>query len=201
MTAEPDPTDPITAAEGRELTRLAAGTVRDRLVGVESPTPPPVLPVLLAPGASFVTLTRRGRLLGCIGSLEPVRPLHLDVARNAARAMRDPRMPPVSAADWPELDISVAVLTPPEPLAVRDRDALLAALRPGVDGVLVTDGTHRATFLPAVWQKLPEPARFLDQLLVKGGWPAGGWPADTRVSRYRTLEFKDPAPRGPLPTS
>lgn len=199
MDAETDRTDPVTAAEGRELTSLAARTVRARLTGAAPPPAPPTLPVLLAPGASFVTLTRRGRLLGCIGTLQPVRPLHLDVARNAARAMQDPRMPPVSAADWPELDISVSVLTPPEPLDVADRDALVRVLRPGVDGLLLTDGARRATFLPTVWEKLPEPVRFVDQLLVKGGWGAGGWSAHMSVSRYRTLEFTDPAPRAPLP--
>lgn len=192
------PGDPLTAAEGVALTRLAVDTVRARLLGAEPAPAPPALPALLAPGASFVTLQRGGRLRGCIGSLRAVRPLFADVARNATRAMRDPRLPPVAADDWPELDVSVAVLTPPEELAVAGRGELLAALRPGVDGVLLTDGRRRATFLPAVWEKLPEPARFLDHLLAKGGWAPGGWPDGVAVSRYRSVEFADPAPRGPL---
>ncbi|GAA3516997.1 AmmeMemoRadiSam system protein A [Actinocatenispora rupis] len=192
--------DPLTAAEGAALTRLAVATVADRLRGAGGGPPPPALAPLLAPGASFVTLTRGGRLLGCIGTLRAVRPLFLDVARNAARAMRDPRLPPVTADDWPELDLSVAVLTPPEQLAVDGREALLAALRPGVDGLLLTDGHRRATFLPAVWEKLGEPARFLDHLLAKGGWQPGGWPDDLTVSRYRSVEFHDRAPRAPLGT-
>ena len=188
----------LTEAQGAALAGLAVETVRRRLVGAEPAVVPPGEPVLSEPGASFVTLERRGRLLGCIGSLRPVRPLFLDVARNAARAMRDPRLPPVSAADWPELDVEVSVLTPAEPLAVAGRAELLAALRPGVDGLVLTDGVRRSTFLPAVWAKIADPAVFLDRLLVKGGWAAGGWPTGLAASRYRTVEFHDRAPRGPL---
>lgn len=188
----------LTPAEGAVLAGLAAATVRHRLLGAEPALAPPGDPVLAERGASFVTLERRGRLLGCIGSLQPVRPLFLDVARNAARAMRDPRLPPVSADDWPELDVEVSVLTPAEPLAVAGRAELLAALRPGIDGLVLTDGVRRSTFLPAVWAKIADPAVFVDRLLVKGGWPAGGWPAGLAASRYRTVEFHDRAPRGPL---
>jgi AmmeMemoRadiSam system protein A len=206
MTTDPEaePTEPaardcaLTAAAGAVLAGLAVVTVRHRLLGVEPALAPPGDPVLAERGASFVTLERRGRLLGCIGSLQPVRPLFLDVARNAGRAMRDPRLPPVSADDWPELDVEVSVLTPAEPLAVAGRAELLAALRPGVDGLVLTDGVRRSTFLPAVWAKIADPAVFLDRLLVKGGWAAGGWPAGLAASRYRTVEFHDRAPRGPL---
>jgi len=192
------PDDPLTAAEGAALTRLAVDTVRGRLLGTAPEPAPPALPVLLAPGASFVTLQRGGRLRGCIGSIQAVRPLFADVARNAARAMRDPRLPPVAADDWPELDVSVAVLTPPEALTAASRAELLAVLRPGVDGLLLTDGRRRATFLPAVWEKLTDPNRFLDHLLAKGGWVPGGWPDGLTASRYRSVEFADPAPRAPL---
>jgi AmmeMemoRadiSam system protein A len=189
---------PLTAAHGAVLTRLAVETVRRRLLGADPAVAAPGASVLSEPGASFVTLERRGRLLGCIGSLRPVRPLFLDVVRNASRAMRDPRLPAVSAADWPELDVEVSVLTPAEPLAVAGRAELLAALRPGIDGLVLTDGVRRSTFLPAVWAKIADPAVFLDRLLVKGGWPAGGWPAGLAASRYRTVAFHDRAPRGPL---
>ncbi len=191
-------TDPVDADEGDQLTRLAAHTVRQRLLGLDPAVPPPARPALLAHGASFVTLTRAGRLRGCIGSLRPVRPLHQDVSGNTVRAMRDPRLAPVDRSDWPELDVSVSVLSTPEPLTVTDRDGLLAILRPGIDGLLITDGTRRATFLPTVWEKLPDPVRFLDQLLVKGGWPAGSWPDELWVGRYRAVEFTDAAPRTPL---
>ncbi|BCJ36843.1 AmmeMemoRadiSam system protein A [Actinocatenispora thailandica] len=190
--------DALTAAQGAALVRLAVQTVRRRLLGAEPDVAPPPTPALAQRGASFVTLERRGRLLGCIGSLQPVRPLFLDVSRNAGRAMRDPRLPPVSADDWPELDVEVSVLTPAEPMPVAGRAELVAALRPRVDGLVLTDGVRRSTFLPAVWAKISDPAVFLDRLLVKGGWAPGGWPTGLAASRYRTVEFHDRAPRGPL---
>lgn len=201
MTTDPETAgrdDALTAAQGAELARLAVETVRRRLLGAEPDVVPPEAPALSERGASFVTLERHGRLLGCIGSLQPVRPLFLDVTRNAGRAMRDPRLPPVSVDDWPELDVGVSVLTPAEPMAVSGRAELLAALRPRVDGLVLTDGVRRSTFLPAVWAKITEPTTFLDRLLVKGGWAAGGWPSGLVASRYRTVEFHDRAPRSPL---
>jgi AmmeMemoRadiSam system protein A len=188
----------LTAEDGAALTRLAADAVRRRLLDEPPPGPPDGPAALLAPGASFVTLERKGRLRGCIGTLLARRPLHQDVARNAERAMADPRLPPVDTGDWPELDVSVSVLSAPEPLAVTGRDELLAVLRPGVDGLLLAGGDRRATFLPVVWEKLADPRRFLDHLLAKGGWAPGGWPRDVTASRYTAVEFTDPAPREPL---
>lgn len=191
-------TGPLTEAEGHALTALAVSTVHDRLLGTDSAPAAPDAERLRSPGASFVTLERNGRLRGCIGTLLPIRPLYQDVARNAVRAMRDPRLPPVGREDWPELDVSVSVLTEPEPVNADERATLLAALRPGKDGLLLTDRYRRATFLPAVWKKLPDPDRFLDHLLAKGGWPSGTWPADLTASRYQSTEFTDHAPRGEL---
>lgn len=206
---EHPPASPLTPAEGALLARIAVGAVRARLLGA---TPGPaatdgthgdVHPVpdpspLRLPGASFVTLERGGRLRGCVGTLLAARPLFLDVVRNARRAMADPRLPPVDRTDWPELDVKVSVLTMPEPVAGTGREELLATLRPGVDGLLLTDGARRATFLPSVWRKLSEPAEFLSALLTKGGWPADGWPENLTVERYATHEYHDPAPRRPL---
>jgi AmmeMemoRadiSam system protein A len=190
----------LSAAEGGALAALAVAAVGARLAGGTVNGCPPASAVLRACGASFVTLEAAGALRGCIGTIEPVRPLYLDVMRNATRAMNDPRLPPVSVLDWPELDVKVAVLTAPEPLAATDLDGLVAQLRPGVDGLLLTDGDRRATFLPAVWEKLPEPDGFVTALLRKGGWPARPWPAGLSASRYGTAEFWDSAPRQPLPT-
>ncbi|MGH3655082.1 MAG: AmmeMemoRadiSam system protein A [Micromonosporaceae bacterium] len=153
---------------------------------------------LRAPGASFVTLERRGRLRGCVGSLQAARPLFLDVVRNAQRAMADPRLPPVDRTEWPELDVKVSVLTTPAPVAGTTREELLSALRPGIDGLLITDGFRRATFLPSVWAKLAEPTAFLTALLTKGGWPSDGWPDNLTAHRYAAYEYHDPAPRPPL---
>jgi uncharacterized protein len=197
-------TGAVSLTDGGLLARLAAAAVGARLGGraptVGGAVTQAVLsrPGLLAKGASFVTLERCGALRGCVGSLEASRPLYRDVLRNAVRAMTDPRMPPVCADDWPDLDVKVSVLGAPQPLPSRTRDELLAALRPGVDGLILTDGQRRATFLPAVWAKLPEPDRYVAALLRKGGWPAGRWPVGLVARRYGSLEFRDPAPRAVL---
>lgn len=182
-------------ADGAVLARLAAAAISARLTGAPPDGRLPATPALRAVGASFVTLERAGALRGCIGTLEPVRPLYLDVTRNAVRAMADPRLPAVTADDWPDLDVKVSVLSGAEPLLVAGLADLLATLRPGVDGLTLTDGQRRATFLPAVWAKLPEPERFLNALLDKGGWPPGKWPAGVTAQRYTAAEYRDPAPR------
>jgi uncharacterized protein len=185
----------VALAEGTLLAKVAAAAVGARLTGVV-PEPVDLPPVLTEPGASFVTLERQGVLRGCVGTLEAIRPLYDDVQHNAVRAMRDPRLPAVTLDDWPDLDVKVSVLSAPEPLAVAGRDDLLAVVRPGVDGLIISDGQRRATFLPAVWAKLPEPARFLDALLAKAGLTA--WPDGLDVRRYESVEFRDPAPRARL---
>jgi AmmeMemoRadiSam system protein A len=185
----------LTPAEGTALARLAVASVAARLAGRPQNCRPPASPALRALGASFVTLEHGGRLLGCIGTLDAARPLYLDVVRNAGRAMRDPRLPEVTIAEWPGLDVTVSVLTTPEPAPVAGRADLLRLLRPGVDGLLLSSGHRRATFLPAVWQKLADPEHFLDALLTKGGWPARGWPGRLQVNRYTSMEFVDHGPR------
>ncbi len=198
-TVVPTPPDgPLAEADGAALARIAVASVRARLVGEPLADAVPEADVLRSAGASFVTLERRGRLRGCVGTLQAARPLYLDVIRNARRAMTDPRLPPVDTDDWPELDVKVSVLTSPVRLPAADRDALLAGLRPGVDGLLLTDGDRRATFLPAVWQRLIEPAEFVAALLVKGGWPPHGWPTGITAHRYAAHEYHDPAPRDPI---
>jgi AmmeMemoRadiSam system protein A len=135
--------------------------------------------------ASFVTLKLDGRLRGCIGSLEAVRPLVEDVNANAfAAAFRDPRFTPVSAGELNALSISISVLSEPEPLHVSGEPDLLNRLRPGLDGLILRLRERRATFLPAVWESLPAPRDFLRQLKVKAGLAADDWPAGIEVWRY-----------------
>lgn len=135
--------------------------------------------------ATFVTLEIRGRLRGCIGMLEACRPLVEDVAENAfAAAFDDPRFPPLRASEFDELDIHVSVLSPPEPMSFTDEEDLLRQLRPGVDGLIISDGRRRATFLPSVWEELPEPRAFLAHLKQKAGLRAGHWSATFRAERY-----------------
>lgn len=186
---------PLTAADGEALAGLAAAAVAAQLAGHPLAAMAPGSPALQERGATFVTLATGGTLRGCIGSLEPVRPLYRDATRNAVKAMADPRFPPVTAPDWPTLDLSVSVLSPPEPVPCPTREALLAALRPGIDGLTLATGARRATFLPQVWEKLSTPERFLTALLAKGGWPAEPWPPGLTANRYTAVEFHDRSPR------
>jgi len=147
-------------------------------------------PWLREKGASFVTLKLDGELRGCIGTIEPHRALGDDVAHNAhASAFRDPRFPPVSDREMPRLQVEVSVLSPREALDVKSEAEALAALRPGVDGVVIQYGGLGATFLPQVWESLPDPREFLEQLRRKAGLPAGFWHPDMKVWRYTVEKF------------
>jgi AmmeMemoRadiSam system protein A len=140
--------------------------------------------------ASFVTLQRRGQLRGCIGHLEAVQPVVVDVAENAfAAGFRDPRFAPLDAEEWPEVDIHLSILTPPEPLHFRDEASLLEQIRPGRDGLILQEGPNRGTFLPSVWESLPDPADFLAHLKMKAGLAANHWSGRVEVYRYCTESF------------
>lgn len=140
---------------------------------------------LRQPAASFVTLNLHGRLRGCIGSLQAVRPLAEDVAHNAfAAAFQDYRFPPLTAEEFPDIDIHISLLSTPEPVDVRSEDELLAQLRPGKDGLILEDGPYRSTFLPQVWETLPEPERFLSELKMKAGLSPDYWSDTINFSRY-----------------
>ncbi len=142
--------------------------------------------------ACFVTLKRHGQLRGCIGTLRAYQPLLVDVAERAyAAAFRDPRFSPVTRAEWsqPGFEISVSVLSPAEPMSARDEADALRQLRPGVDGLILSEGPHRGTFLPSVWEQLPEPREFLEQLKRKAGLPRGYWSERVSLSRYTSESF------------
>ncbi len=142
--------------------------------------------------ASFVTLTRNGQLRGCIGHLQAIQPLVADVAENAfAAAFQDPRFNPLSAEELPTTHIEISVLGEPQPMTVGSEDELLAALRPGVDGLILEDGPYRATFLPTVWEQLPDPRDFVAALKRKAGMPPNHWSDRMRVSRYHTITFEE----------
>lgn len=131
---------------------------------------------LQSPGASFVTLTVHGALRGCIGALEAYQPLVLDVQEHAmAAALEDYRFARVIPTELPGIEIEVSRLTQPIPLEYKDAADLISKLRPGKDGVIIRDGAHRATFLPQVWQQVPEPGMFLDQLCYKMGSMPETW--------------------------
>ena len=140
--------------------------------------------------ATFVTLhTRAGDLRGCIGTLEPRRPLVSDVAHNAfSAAFRDPRFPPLTEAQYPDVSLEVSVLSPPEPIEADTEEELLRQLRPGVDGLIVEAGSRRATFLPSVWESLPQPQEFVAALKRKAGIVAHT-PEPLICLRYTTESF------------
>ena len=143
-------------------------------------------------GASFVTLMRAGSLRGCIGSLDAVRPLGADVAENArGAAFRDPRFAPLTAEEWSRCRVEVSLLSAPKPLRFADEDDLLAQLRPGEDGVILESGGRRGTFLPQVWEGLPEPRRFMGELMKKAGLAPDERLARCRVSRYRVIKWSE----------
>ena len=143
--------------------------------GVHGQPPPPLdpqslTPTLVQPGASFVTLTRSGDLRGCVGALEPYLPLAEDVREHAiAAALQDYRFPPVQSSELKEIKIEISCLTLPKDLDYETPEDLLMRLRPGIDGVTLIDGRMRATFLPQVWEKLPDARTFLSHLCRKMG--------------------------------
>ena len=218
MTVEEPTHEGIGTARGRRLLRIARQAVEEAWVQGGEGSPPSEEPMTGEPvtgepvtgesandarpeawleesRATFVSLHHRnGELRGCIGSLEPRRPLAEDVANNArAAAFHDPRFAPVERHELPELVFEVSVLGRLEPLPARDRDSVVAALRPGVDGLLLVSGMRRATFLPQVWSSVPTPEAFLAALERKAGLPGGDWPAGTRCWRYRVEEFEEGA--------
>ncbi len=145
---------------------------------------------LREPGATFVTLQLHGQLRGCVGSFEADRPLAMDVANNAySAAFMDFRFSPVSADELPDLELHISLLTPLEPMEVKSREDLLRQLRPGIDGLLLEDAEHRSTFLPQVWDSLPDPEDFLGELLLKAGLPRSHWSDTLLFNRYEVEEF------------
>jgi AmmeMemoRadiSam system protein A len=147
---------------------------------------------LLQQGGSFVTLDKKGALRGCIGTLQPYQPLVIDVAEHArAAAFSDPRFPPVGADELADIVISVSVLGNPDVIDFSDEEDLISQLRPLQDGLILEDGGARGTFLPAVWESLPEPRQFLQQLKRKAGLPLDYWSDSLKISRYTTQSFSE----------
>ena len=186
----------LATPERRELLALARASIDSALAhGRSSGELMPFSPVLLPPAltvrrSSFVTLRRNEELRGCCGTLDAPRPLAEDVWRNArAAAFNDYRFPALTAAEWPQVHLHLSLLTVPEPLDVTTEEQLLVLLRPSIDGLILESDTGRATFLPAVWEQLPDPVQFVRHLKMKAGWPATYWSNRVRCSRYTTQSF------------
>lgn len=187
--------DKLTDDEKRTLLGLARqaleGGVRgQKLTPLDLRSLPPRLQ---ACGASFVTLTINGDLRGCIGALEPYQPLVEDVREHAiAAALQDFRFPVVCPEELTQIKLEISRLTVPVALDHCSPEDLLTKLRPGIDGVVLRDGSRRATFLPQVWEKLPDPASFLDFLCYKMGAAPDLWrKKHLDVLVYQVEEFHE----------
>lgn len=150
-------------------------------------------PKLAKNGATFVTLTKAGSLRGCIGTLEPYRPLAIDVQQHTiAAAFNDYRFPNVSLDELSAIEIEISCLTEPKQLRYDSPEKLPEIVRPGVDGVVFRAGSRRATFLPQVWEKLPDAEIFLNQLSIKMGAPPDFWRSGKLiVETYQVQEFHE----------
>jgi uncharacterized protein len=183
--------DDIPADVKAFLLKLARDNVDASVKGLPpvAPDNPPALTKEFR--GCFVTLTKRGGLRGCIGYIEPIKPLYeavIDNAKNAA--LKDPRFAPVAPHELSEIKIEVSVLTKPEPIVYKDSADLLNKIVAGVDGIILSKGFHQSTYLPQVWEQLPEKLEFLENLSTKGGMPPDGWKT-ADVKRYRAVHFQE----------
>lgn len=183
-----NPSPILAPAHRQQLLQVADESIKKGLCGETPAVRAADFPELLrVVRATFVTLHVEDKLRGCIGTLEARRTLVEDVASNAwSAAFRDPRF---SALTWPEyerLDIHISILSLPEPMQFSSEEDLLAQLRPHVDGLIIEEGFFRGTFLPSVWEQVPEPREFLRHLKHKAGLHPDHWSSRIRVQRYTT---------------
>ena len=176
---------------GRTLLGLARASVANALqAGAEAAIPD--APWLRERRATFVTLTQDAKLRGCIGSLQPTRALGDDVVANAAAAaLADRRFAPLKREDLARVEMEVSLLSVPTAVLFGDERELLASLRPGVDGLILASGDRRGTYLPQVWEQLPEPAQFIASLMQKAGIPADTRLTRCQVWRYQVRKWKE----------
>lgn len=147
-------------------------------------------PALQNSGASFVTLHLNNKLRGCIGTLEAYRALATDVAEHAfSAAFEDPRFNKVCATEIDQLEISISILTPASEIKFTSESDLLNQLKPEIDGIILQSDFNKATFLPSVWEQLPEKKLFLEQLKLKAGLERNDWPDNIKIFRYESIIF------------
>ena len=189
------------AEHGRKLLQIARASISAALGADPAPGPQARAPAaeeswLRESRASFVTLIQGGELRGCVGTLEAQRPLAADVAENArAAAFQDTRFKPLMLEEFARTDIEVSLLSAPKRLRFEDHADLIARLRPGVDGVILEQGDEKsgkhATFLPQVWEGLPDPEQFIAHLKQKAGIPQNASTQSCRVRRYTVLKWRE----------
>ena len=170
-----------------ELNALAADVIRRAVAACTRSVPAGNDGRYIAPAACFVTLKQQGRLRACIGTLAAHRALRDDVAANAlAAALRDPRFAPLTAHELPLTEVEVSVLSAPSLLRFANAPDLFAQLRPGVDGLIVEHQGRSASYLPSVWEQLPERGLFVQELRRKAGIESSVALTAVRVRRYTT---------------
>ena len=147
--------------------------------------------VLREKRATFVTLHISGELRGCIGSLSAHRPLIEDLSSNAySAAFRDPRFPPLKESEFEQLHYHISILSQSSPLLFKSEKELIEQLRPHVDGLILTEGMNRGTFLPSVWEQLPDRDMFLKHLKQKAGLNQDYWSDSITIERYEVDSFE-----------
>ena len=199
MTTDSTPSVVLTPEEGRSLIRLARLTIAERLNQSVDEDKQHRLeeelqkPVFTYKCGTFVTLTKKGQLRGCIGSLGSTVSLVENIRQNAiSAAFQDPRFSPLTREEYHEVRIEVSVLTPPLPVRYDSADHLLDLLRPGTDGVILRKGGASATFLPQVWKQLPRQEDFLSHLCLKAGLSAQAWRrGNLEVETYQVQYFEE----------
>ena len=146
--------------------------------------------ILLEPLGTFVTLTKDTHLRGCMGCLETQDALVKSVSKCAVNAaFRDPRFTKLTKDERPLIKIEISILSKMMPMSVDSRQSLVDQIKPGEDGLLLEYGDHRATFLPQVWQQLPDPALFVENLLLKAGLAREFWSESIKCYRYGSYSF------------
>jgi len=188
-------TDQLTEEEGKHLVETARKTIQKALFNPKDKSEPdtPSSPKFQERRGTFVTLTLNGALRGCIGHIIPQESLIDGVRVNAMNAaFRDPRFRPLSQSEFEKIRVEVSILTAPKPLAYTDANDLLAKLKPGTDGLIIRKGYHQATFLPQVWEQLPNKKDFLTHLCLKAGLAGDAWAYDElEVHTYQVQAFEE----------
>ncbi len=187
--------DELTGDQGQYLLREARRTIEKELFHKKGQTQTDTdLPgIFQERRGTFVTLTSDGNLRGCIGHIIPQESLIDGIRVNSINAaFRDPRFPPMSRDEWDRIKIEISILSDPKPLLYDTADDLLTRLRPGVDGVIIKKGFRQSTFLPQVWEQLPNPREFLTHLCLKAGLNGNEWQkGDLDVSTYQVQAFEE----------
>lgn len=187
----------MSTERGKVLLQIARGAIAQALdVPFKTDESPPWLD---EHGACFVTLSQHGALRGCIGSLQPHRSLREDVKANAvAAALHDPRFPALRPVELDHTEVEISLLSPATAMAFANEADALAQLRPGTDGIIFQYGHYRSTFLPQVWEQLPEPRDFMAHLKHKAGLSPEFWSEEVKLSRYEVVKWREQDFSGPM---